>query len=155
MAPDAYWLDEATLDVSIPANTDTAVPVAGIQDITVIPSVSIEKLYTGDTIKIEAQKQHEFEVQVDIGYSKWDLTIAEEWLGGEGTTSASMTDTSDPQKYQISGDFTSVDGATTYQWEVTGVTFEEMPLIDASRGEFIQWDLSGIGEDLTDLSEVA
>jgi hypothetical protein len=36
---------------------------------------------------------------------------------------------------------------------VTGITFEEMPIIAVSRGEFIQWDLSGVGEDLTNLAE--
>jgi hypothetical protein len=65
-----------------------------------------------------------------------------------------MSDQNDPQKYTASGEFTSVDGSTTYQWEITGITFEEMPILDFSRGEFIQWDLSGTGEDLTDLSEV-
>jgi hypothetical protein len=149
---DAYFADEATL--SLETESATSVPIAGLQDLTVIPSVAIEQLYTGDSIKIDAQKQHEFEVQVEIGFSKWDLTLAEEWLGGSGATSTSMSDQNDPQKYTASGDFTSVDGALTYQWEVTGITFEEMPILDFSRGEFIQWDLSGTGEDLTDLSEV-
>jgi hypothetical protein len=150
---EAYFLDQATLDME----TEQAdnIPIAGIQDITLVPSVSIERLYTGDSIKIDSQKQHEFEVQVDIGFSKWDLSLAEEWLGGDGATGTAMADTNDPQKYTVSGDFTSVGGGTTYQWEVTGVTFEEMPIIDASRGEFVQWDLSGIGEDLTDLSAPA
>jgi len=149
---DAYFSDEATL--SLETDSGTSVPIAGLQDLTVIPSVAVEQLYTGDSIKIDAQKQHEFEVQVEIGFSKWDLTLAEEWLGGPGTTSTSMSDTNDPQKYTASGEFTSVDGSLTYQWEVTGITFEEMPILDFSRGEFIQWDLSGTGEDLTDLSEV-
>jgi hypothetical protein len=149
---DAYFADEATL--SLETDSAVSVPIAGLQDLTVIPSVAIEQLYTGDSIKIDAQKQHEFEVQVEIGFSKWDLTLAEEWLGGPGATSTSMSDQNDPQKYTASGEFTSVDGALTYQWEVTGITFEEMPILDFSRGEFIQWDLSGTGEDLTDLSEV-
>jgi len=150
---DAYFADEATLTLETPGAT--SVPIAGLQDLTVIPSVAIEQLYTGDSIKIDAQKQHEFEVQVEIGFSKWDLTLAEEWLGGSGTTGTSMSDTNDPQKYTASGEFTSVDGSLTYQWEVTGITFEEMPILDFSRGEFIQWDLSGTGEDLTDLSAPA
>jgi hypothetical protein len=150
---DPYFADEASL--SLETDSGTSIPIAGLQDLTVIPSVAIEQLYTGDSIKIDAQKQHEFEVQVEIGFSKWDLTLAEEWLGGPGTTSTSMSDQNDPQKYTASGEFTSVDGSLTYQWEVTGITFEEMPILDFSRGEFIQWDLSGTGEDLTDLSEVA
>lgn len=149
---DAYFADQATLSLETSGATD--VPIAGLQDLTVVPNVSVEQLYTGDSIKIEDQKQHEFQVQVDVGFSKWDLTLAEQWLGGSGSTATSMTDTNDPQKYSASGEFTSADGALTYQWEVSGITFEEMPVLDFSRGEFIQWDLSGVGEDMTDLSEV-
>ena len=150
MAAEAYWLDSATLNME--TAEATSVPVAGIQDITVIPAVSVETLYTGDSIKVEEKQQHEFLVNVQIGFSKWDLTLAEEWLGGEGATGTAMADTSDPQKFTMDGDFTSVGGGTTYNWEVSGITFEEMPIIDGSRGEFIQWDLDGEGEDLVDLS---
>lgn len=146
----AYWADEATLTVE--TSEATAVPIAGLQDLTITPSVSIEQLMTGDSIKIEEQKQHEFKVQVDIGFSKWDLSLAEEWLGGAGATGTSMADTSDPQKYSIDGTFTTADGSTTYDVSVIGVTFEEMPILDLSRGEFIQWDLSGTGEDLDNLA---
>jgi hypothetical protein len=115
--------------------------------------VSLERLYTGDSIKIEAQKQHEFQVQVNIGYSKWDPVVAEQWLGGAGGTSAnSMTDTSNPQKYSLTGEFESNGGGTTFSIEVSGITFEEIPLVDASRGEYIQWDLEGVGEDIADAS---
>ena len=147
----AYWLDDfTTLDLETDAATPTSTPVAGIQDVEIIPSVSIEELYTGDSIKIEAKKQSEFSVDVNVGYSKWDSTVVEQWLGGGGeATGSSMADTSDPQKYQITGDFVSADGSTTLSVTVTGITFEEMPIIAASRGEFVQWDLSGSGEDIT------
>lgn len=150
----AYFFDDVTaLTLETDQATPTATPVAGIQNITIVPSVSIEQLYTGDSIKIDAQKQHEFSVDVNIGFSKWDVSVAEQWLGGGGGTSAnSMTDTSDPQKYAFSADFPSVGGGTTFSVKVTGLTFESMPLLDASRGEFVQWDLEGTAEDLTDAS---
>jgi len=148
---DAFFSDDATLTLETSGGTD--VPIAGIQDIEVVPSVSIERLYTGDSIKIDSQQQHEFEVAVDIGFSKWDLSLAAEWLGGPASTDTSMTDTTDPQKYKIQSTFTEINGATSYNLEVSGITFEEMPIIAVSRGEFIQWDLSGVGEDLTNLAE--
>jgi len=148
---DAFFSDDATL--TLETSGTTSVPIAGIQDIEIVPSVSIERLYTGDSIKIDSQQQHEFEVAVDIGFSKWDLSLAEEWLGGPDTTATSMTDTTDPQKYKITSTFTEVNNGATYDLEVTGITFEEMPIIAVSRGEFIQWDLSGVGEDLTNLAE--
>jgi len=149
---DAFFSDDATLDLE--TSGDTTVPIAGIQDIEVVPSVSIERLYTGDSIKIDSQQQHEFEVAVDIGFSKWDLDLAKEWLGGDGTATTTLTDTTDPQKYKITSEFTEVNDGSTYKIEVTGITFEEMPIIAVSRGEFIQWDLSGIGEDVNTLDKV-
>jgi len=146
---DAFFSDDATL--TLKTSSDTDVPIAGIQDIEVVPSVSIERLYTGDSIKIDSQQQHEFEVAVDIGFSKWDLDLAKEWLGGDGTSATTLTDTTDPQKYKITSEFTEVNDGSTYKLEVSGITFEEMPIIAVSRGEFIQWDLSGIGEDLNTL----
>jgi len=146
---DAFFSDDATLTLKTSSGTD--VPIAGIQDIEVVPSVSIERLYTGDSIKIDSQQQHEFEVAVDIGFSKWDLDLAKEWLGGDGTSVTTLTDTTDPQKYKITSEFTEVNDGSTYKLEVTGITFEEMPIIAVSRGEFIQWDLSGIGEDVNTL----
>jgi len=147
----AFFSDDATLTLETAGGT--TVPIAGIQDIEVVPSVSIERLYTGDSIKIDSQQQHEFEVAVDIGFSKWDLTLADEWIGGRTSTATSMLDSTDPQKYKITSTFTEVNNGTTYNFEVTGITFEEMPIIAVSRGEFIQWDLSGVGEDLTNLEE--
>jgi hypothetical protein len=150
---DIFWLDDyTTLDLSTPGD-GTATPVAGIQNVEIVPNVSMERLYTADSIKIEAQKQHEAAVNVTIGYSKWDSTVAEQWLGGGGDTSAnSLTDTSDPQKYELSGTFESQNGDRTMDVTVTGITFEEMPLMAASRGEYVQWDLEGTGEDISDLT---
>lgn len=151
---DEYWLDDfTTLDLETGEASPTSTPVAGIQNVTIVPSVSIEQLYTADSIKIESQKQHEFQVQVAIGFSTWDVALAEQWVGGGGgTTANSMTDTSDPQKFSLDGDFVSEGGGETLSITVSGITFEEMPLLDAARGEFVQWDLEGVGEDLTDVS---
>lgn len=154
MASEAYWFDDATLTFETDETTPTNIPIAGLNEVEIIPSVSIEQLYTGDSIKIEEQKQHEFSVDVTIGFMKWDPSFAEQWLGGGGGTSAnSMTDTSDPQKFSINTfDPVSVGGGTTINIQVDGITFEEMPLFSGSRGEFIQWDVSGTGTDITDYS---
>jgi len=155
MATEAYFLDDfSTLDLETGEATPTSTPVAGIQDVEIIPSVSIERLYTGDSIKIDSQKQHEFSVDVSIGFSKWDNVLAEQWLGGGGGTSGnSMTDTNDPQKFSLNTfDQMSVGGGTTINVQVSGITFEEMPLFSASRGEYVQWDLEGMGEDIDDYS---
>lgn len=153
MATDAYWLDDfTTLDMVTDDQAGTTTPVAGIQNVEIVPGVSIEQLYTADTNKIEEQQQHEYEVSVNIGYSKWSNEIFEQWLGGAGTSATSWTDTSDPQKYELSGTFDSVEGDRTVDITITGITFEEMPFLAASRGEFVQWDLDGVGEDISSFS---
>lgn len=153
MPNDAYWLDDfSTLDLQTEDQSQSDTPVAGIQNVELVPNVSIEQLYTADSIKIESQKQHEAAVDVNIGWSKWDSEVVEQWLGGAGSSANSLTNTGDPQKYQIVGTFESVSGDRTLDVTVEGITFEEMPIIAASRGEFVQWDLDGTGEDVTDLT---
>ena len=150
--PSAYWLDDATLDLE--TDDGTAVPVAGIQDVEVVAAVDIVTLFTADSIKPEAKKQQEFEPSVNIGFSKFDPAIVEEWLGGAGASAASMADTSNPQMFTIDGTFEAVGGDESFEATVTGITFPEMPIIQASRGEFVQWDLSGDAMDITDFGLV-
>jgi hypothetical protein len=153
MGAEAYWFDDATLTLETDESTPTSIAIAGLQEVEVIPSMSIDRLYTGDSIKIDTQKQHEFSVDVSIGFSKWVVDIAKQWLGGQGSSASSLTDTSDPQKFQLNTfDPVSVGGGTTINMKITGITFEEMPLFAASRGEYVQWDLSGVGEDVSDYS---
>lgn len=154
MATEAVYLDDfTTLDLQTSGSTST--PIAGIQSVEISGEVSLERLYTADSIKIEAQKQHEAQVSVSIGYSKFDAAIVEQWLGGSGSSANSLTDTSDPQKYQISGTFEEVSGTNEINLTVTGISFESMPLISASRGEFVQWDIEGTGEDITTFEKVS
>ena len=155
MAEDAYVLDDfTTLDLQTEDQTQTVTPVAGIQGVTIIPAVSIERLYTADSIKISEQKQFEALVNVEIEYSLWDqdASVVQQWLGGAGSSATSWTDTTDPQKFQIVGTFDSVNGDRTLDTTIEGITFEEMPVIDGERGEFLSRNLSGTGEDITDVS---
>lgn len=146
----AFWLDDfTTLDLQTEDQTQTSTPIAGIQNVELVPNVTIDQLRTADKIKIEEQKQHEALVNVNIGYSKWSNEVLEQWLGGAGSSATSWTDTSDPQKYEIDANFVSVGGDYELDVTVTGITFEEMPMIAASRGEFVQWDLEGTGEDIS------
>lgn len=155
MSSEAYFLqDYSTLDLETDEGTPTSTPVAGITSVELVANVSINRLFTADSIKVEEQKQTEHLVDVNIGFAKFDPVIVEQWLGGGGGSSAnSMADTSDPQKYAINtADFVSAGGGTTYSINITGITFESMPLFSASQGEFAQWDLSGTGTDVADAS---
>lgn len=149
MSRDTIWQlnDFATLDV-VEEDTEESTPVAGLQDVSIVPQEQIEILYTADSTKIADRFSHEKQVAVDIGFSFWDGEIAEEWLGGAGQSAGTWEDTSDPQLFELTGDFRSRDGSQAMTFTIPGITFEEMPLLDASRGEYAQWDLTGIGEDV-------
>ena len=154
MTTHAYYADDSTLDLE----TDEAaenVPTAGLQNIEITAAVDIVTLFTGDSIKPEAKKQHEFQPTVEIGFSKFDPELVKEWMGGDGPSSTSMEDTSDPAMFTINAEFESAGGDETIECEVTGITFDEMPLIAASRGEFVQWDLSGEAMDITNFDLVS
>lgn len=158
---DAFKVDDYTTLDLVETDGSTSTPVAGIQNVTIIPSMSLENLFTADSIKREEVLQHEFVCQVEIGYSLWDVALIKNWLDGQGgSTSTSLTDTSDPQKFELTLTLPSVRSNSVLGGDVSGdgtdqpvtvknIVFEEMPLVDASRGEWIQWDLSGEGDDIT------
>ena len=150
MPTDAYYLQnlqDAVLTTDAGAGSDSTL-VAGVQSVAISGEVSIERLFTADTINIEEQKQHEFQVPVEIGVSRWDYEFVRDWLGGSGSAADTMSDTSDPQKFTLSITQDSVGGDRTVDITVTGITFESMPVLDASRGEYVEWDPSGTGETL-------
>lgn len=147
--------DYSTLDLT-EEDSSTATAVAGVQNVSIEPNVSIEHLYTADSLKVADRLQHEFQVNVEIGYAFFDGDVVSYWLDGSGgSTATSMTDTSDPQTYQLAGNFVSADGNNQIDVTVTGITFESMPMLDAANGEFAQWDLEGTGEDISNFDVTA
>lgn len=144
--------DYNTLDLDEEdGSTDT--PVAGIQDVVITPNVSLESLYTGDSGKRADTYQHEFSVNVEIGYAFFDGAVVDEWLDTSGAgAGTNWNDTSDQTSFKLTGDFRSRDGSTAIDVTVTGINFPEMPIADLSRGEYAQWDLSGEGDDITNFT---
>ncbi len=150
----AYWFDEGTITVEQDDGTATA--VAGFQGLTVEAAYeNLQQLYTADSVFIESQKQSNHLVNVTIDFSKWDSDAAEVWLGGgaSGATPASeSTDTSDPAKFTVRAVSTAADGSVQRTVEVEGVTFDSFPLIDGTQGEYEQYNLTGIGEKISNLA---
>jgi len=150
----AYWFDEGTITVE--KADGTSVDVAGFQGLTVEAAYeNLQQLYTADSVFIESQKQSNHLVNVTIDFSKWDSDAAEHWLGG-GASGASpanaSTDTSDPAKFTVRAVSTSADGSVQRTVEVEGVTFDSFPMIDGTQGEYEQYNLTGIGEKITNLA---
>jgi hypothetical protein len=139
--------DYKTLTVENEAATETV--VAGLEGLTITPTTTTDQKYTADSSKIEDQISYEHAVNVEIETAYWDGDFAQEWLGGSGSSSSSWTDGSDPELFQISTyTHDSRDDSIEITAEVDNITFEEIPLVEWSQGEYLSWNLSGTGEDI-------
>ena len=148
-----YFFSDAALTVTDPDNSDETVAIAGLRGITLTPANETTELYTADSTFRETVKQYEHNVNVEIDYAFFDISAAQQWLGGQGTTSATAsTDTSDPMRFTVIRADPSADGDVTKDVEVENVVFPEFPLVDGSQDEFEEYGLSGSGRSITDLS---
>ena len=152
MTEKAYFGDSMTLSVDDP--DAGAVPVAGLQSVSVSLSAEHVELFTADSIKREAVKKRELSIPVEIEYAKFDETFAQWWMG-VSSASATIEDTSDVALFSIDGELTSSDGATTLEVSVDDVYFEEMPIWESEEGEFVSQNLSGTGKDVSNFDEQA
>jgi len=148
-----YWSNARAL--SVQNSADTTVPIAGIQDVSIVPAYEHEELYTMDSSFRETVKRYEHNVNVEITYSKFSVEAAQEWLGGEGATATASQDDSDPALFSIEDVTPSADGSVERTAVVENVVFPEFPVVEGSYGEYEEWDLSGSGRQLSDLSDTS
>jgi len=145
----AYWLNDYST-LALKDSTDTDV-VAGIQGVSIgVEYGVLERLYTADSIKTQAKKHGEVSVPIEIDYSEWDTAFAQEYMNDTGDA---IDDTSDPPEFTLTGAFDDEGGNNQINVTVEGITFENPPIFDADRDEFVEWGLSGTGDDITDLTE--
>jgi len=146
---DNYWLnDYETLELTPSGgSTDT---VAGINSVALEAEYgTLEELYTADSTKRANVKQAQAGVPVSVEHMFFDGSFVEEWLGGEGSTATSLSDTSDPALFDLTGNFRNDDGTKQIDVEITDIYFENIPMFDASMDEFVAWGLEGRGADIT------
>jgi hypothetical protein len=139
--------------LTVENSSGTAVPIAGIRDVEVIPGYETTQLYTADSTFRDSVKQYEHDVEVNITYANFDVEAAQEWLGGEGSTATASTDTNDPTLFTVQFVSPSADGTFERTAAVTNVIFPDFPLVQATQDEFEEFELSGSGrivESLTD-----
>jgi len=155
MSADAVWFNSGALTVE--TDSGTAIAIAGVTDITIVPAYEIEELYTADSTLREYAKQYEHNVSVELTVQKWDVTAAQEWLGGEGASATASQDTADPEKFTVEVVTPSADGGTTFERTaaVGEVVFSDWPMVDGSYGEYESYDLSGSGKELTNLADTS
>jgi len=146
---DNYFLnDYETLSLTpTGGSTDT---VAGIRGVTLEAEYqTLEHLYTADSTKRVNSKQAQANVPVSVEFAFFDGEFVSEWLGGESGTATSLSDTTDPAQFDLTGNFRNDDGTKQIDVEITEITFENIPLFDASMDEFVVWGLDGEGADIS------
>lgn len=147
MAENAYYGNDLTL--AIETGAGTSLPVGALKNVEITPGFEQDDLYGAESTKRQATKQREFSVSVSVGVAKYDVAMIQEWMGGSGSSSTGVEDTSDPALFQITGSVTPVGGGNDLEGVVDEVRFPEMPIFSASEGEFVTEELEGTGKDLT------
>jgi len=150
---ESIWSNARTL--SIQNSADESVPIAGIQEVSIVPAYEHEELYTMDSSFRDTVKRFEHNVNVEITYAKFAPDAAQEWLGGEGATATASQDDSDPALFTIDDVTPSSDGTFERTAVVENVVFPEFPVVEGSYGEYEEFDLSGSGRQLSDLSDTS
>lgn len=150
MATDSYWFSDFSV-LSLTTSSGTTELAAGVKGATIEAEYqTFERLYTADSTQVEVEKQAEALIPVELDYVKFEPDFVTEWLGGAGSSSAtSLTDTSDPQTYTLSGDFDNASGSTQVNITVDNITFPSIPVFDGSQDEFVEWGLSGAGRTIS------
>jgi len=152
-SPEAMWSNAKVLSVTNESDTD--VPIAGIREVTITPAYEHTELYTIDSTFREDVKRYEHNVNVEITYANFSLDLAQEWLGGDGSTATASQDTADPTLFQIEDVHTSADGGFERTVAVDDVVFPEFPAVDASYGEFEEYGLTGSGRKIGNLADTS
>jgi len=155
MTDESYWFNDGALTVTNEAD-DTDLAIAGLKGVSIIPSFEMTQYYTADSTLWHVAKQYEHGVAVEIDYAFFNIDAAQQWLGGEGNTSATATtDTSDPMKFGIERVDPSSKGTYERTTEVETVVFPEFPIVDGSQDEMEEYGLSGTGRSVTNLADTS
>ena len=141
--------------LSVETEEESAVPIAGIRDVTITPTWETAELYTMDSGFREAVAQFEHNVNVEISYAKFDIDAAKEWLGGAGASATGTQDTNDPQLFTIEYVSDSHNSDFERTVEAEKVVFPEFPLVQATQDEFEEWDLSGSGRSISNFDDTS
>ncbi len=149
----SYFFDEGTITLNV--DTTDVAPI-GLQGLTITPSFEHQELFTADSTFREDVKRHSHEVSVEIDHSKWPLELAQAWLAGDETATATASqDTSDVALFSVTAVSTSTDGTVERTVEVTDIHFSEIIFVDGSQGEYEEYTLSGTGKTVGQLEDTS
>jgi len=151
---EAYFFDEGALTLVEQGQTDEFQPV-GLQNVTVTAAYEHENLFTADSTFREDVKRHTHTVDVEIGYSKFPIDMAQTWLAGGGGTATASQDNNNVALFNVTLVSTSTDGTVERTLEVTNIDFPEPEFLNGSQGEYEEYTLSGTGETIGQLEDTS
>lgn len=137
-----------TMTLTVDTEAGTSIPIGSLQAVEIRVEANENEYFSADTTKREAVQHTERVPVVTFTVGAWDDILQQHWLGGSGTSSTGLVDTSDPQKFDIVGSVTPVGGSTKYEATVTGVTIPTLPIFSASRNEYLGEEFEGRGDDI-------
>lgn len=142
-----------TMDLAMEREDATSIPIGLIKSVEVRLEAEETEYFSGDSTLREAVAHSQRVPVINGTVGSWDVAMAKAWLGGSGTTSTGLVDTTDPQKFTLTGEVTPVGGSTKYEVECVGVTMPTLPIFSANEDEFIGLDIEGRGDDFNILTE--
>jgi len=142
-----------TMDISAQLEGGTSISIGKTNSVEMRVEVTETEFFSADSVLRDAVQHSEKVPVVVFTIGSWDIELHKQWLGGSGTSSTGLVDTSDPQKFDITGEVTPAGGSTKWEVQVLGVTIPTLPLFTASRNEFLNEELEGRGDDLDILTE--
>lgn len=148
-----YFGDSMTVSAELEGGT--TVPIGMTQSLEMSVETTETEYFSADSTLREAVQHSEKVPVVTFEIGEWDVELHKQWLGGSGTSSTGLVDTSDPQKFTITGEVSPVGATSAFEVEITGVTIPTLPFFSASRNEFIGNEFEGRGDDLTITTEPA
>lgn len=124
-------------------DSDTEKNVGGLQDTEIEFSWDINEL-EAQSIKPLDREVTAMRINVSATYAKFDMTAIEDIINYDDANSE-ISDTPDPVKFVMRGEFTNESG-TEEHIEVSGIVFDSLTL-PWGREEWVTYDLSGTGTD--------
>lgn len=134
----------------------TAITVGWLQNVEVTVEYEESEMTSCGTIKIQDRRKHVVRVKVKAEVKRMDIPLLADILTPSGTyyngttgTVTAIEDTNVQSLFDVVAAVTSTDAtAKALTATVTNVVFNTLPLIIATKDDYVGWELEGIGDDV-------
>jgi len=90
--------------------------------------------------------------ELEVTQAKWDPDVIDKVLikdnGGTTLSGTALEDRSEVNDISFSGTFNDSGGNNSVTIELSGLTTEEWPIFDLSTGDYGEWSISFVADDI-------